>query len=144
MTNLESFIKRAKELCDNATEGPWFIDGSEVRFDCSPTTTNSGIEDCTIQICDVGRISETLDHKAFNREFIAASRDMVPKLVEALEEARAALEHYVGESSLKYPSDWNCFKQGGPPDIGDYDPVDIGCIAEQALLQIERILGDGK
>ena len=68
MTPTPSEIRARME---KITSWPWYEDGSEVRHDFDPHTSNKEIADCSIQICEVGRISKELDRGKFDRTFIA-------------------------------------------------------------------------
>lgn len=83
--SLQSLLEKLRALDEKATETPWFIDGEEIRFDCSPETTNTGLGDCTIQICTVSRLTETLDDLANDRILIVEMRNALPPLLEIIE-----------------------------------------------------------
>lgn len=91
MSNLQTLLEKLRALDEKATEVPWFIDGEEIRFDCSPETTSTGI-DCTIQICTVSRLTEKLDDLADDRILIAEMRNALSLLLEIIEKQREALE----------------------------------------------------
>jgi len=83
-------IKRTMELCERATPGEWYVDGDEVRVDLSPDTTDSGVADCSVSICQLYWISAESDYKRPDREYIAhCNPDFVMRLARGYE---AALE----------------------------------------------------
>lgn len=77
-------IKRLRELCEDATKGPWV----QIDDDASSTSPLSYLRDANrMHVCYAeGEI--TIQN---NLPFIAASRTALPALLDALEEARKAL-----------------------------------------------------
>lgn len=125
MKQISEQLKAYLELAEKATPGPWYTEGSEVRYDCSPYTTEEGIADCTVQICDLYRPAELSDTKMYDREFIAASRTMGPALAKALIRAMEELE---------------CVRSFFDVDRNKYARQEI----VKALADIDKILGEAE
>jgi len=117
--SIEKRLAELRALADKAIGGPWYIEDSRVRHDYDPFNAYA---DCSIEVCDVSRISEKLDHKKPTREFIATSRTAIPQLIDALEVMREALA-FIGK-------DKDCFHTR-----------DLHAdIAARALIKSEEIL----
>ena len=54
-------------------------------------------------------------------------------LINRVKQLTQALEQYTYMTRLEEPQDWRDSKEGGPPEIGDYEEVDVGQIAREAL-----------
>lgn len=81
--NLSSLLEQLERLAREATPGPWYVEGSEIRHDFDPFATDEGIPDCSVLVCEVFRISKDLDSGERDREFIAqANPDTVLRLIE--------------------------------------------------------------
>jgi AMMECR1 domain-containing protein len=68
-------IKKLKELCEKATLGPWL---------CHETNTYMYIEE--------DGLHRTIPATTLDNEFIAAAREAIPRLIEALEKERSEKE----------------------------------------------------
>lgn len=95
MKSWSTYLAEIRARCEAATPDPWFICGEEVRFDYSPSTTESGAADATVSVCQTYRISEELDGGKYNRKFIAHSRTDIPLLVSRIEELEGALRNAI-------------------------------------------------
>lgn len=148
MTNLESFIKRAKELCEKATPAPWRVDeeryveylgGNEIEARekyrwafrnwyplCSTFNSARGAG---------GMFPK-------DASFTAESRTMLPKAIEALEAQQILIE----KALLSFKGMSEATKEFGAPPSDDIIEFVEECVvtfqAEKA--KVERILGDGK
>lgn len=140
MTNLESFIKRAKELCEKATPAPWRVDeeryveylgGNEIEARekyrwafrnwyplCSTFNSARGAG---------GMFPK-------DASFTAESRTMLPKAIEALEKS-----HQLNKDLLRFLSSivWMFGETVHGVDIQKTFDSD-----SERLAEIERILGD--
>lgn len=78
-------LAAAKALCDAATSGPWVIVGRHDRGDGEPFGIDSidSMVDCIDPI--VKADSGVYGPRGPDAEFIAASRTLVPKLIEEVE-----------------------------------------------------------
>ena len=57
-------------------------------------------------------------------------------LVDALKEYRAMGKLF------KYPEEWNSFKEGGAPQSSDYEEINVGEIAAEALAKVAEGCGE--
>lgn len=120
---LEEILKEHIEIQNKATRAPWFVEDSEVRADMDPETTESGVSDCTVSVCDIYRISEELDDGGPDRYFIAKSRTEWPKTTRALQ---CAIEYLNGN--------WK--------DSGVAQASGIARDADEVLEQIHKIMNE--
>ena len=81
----EQEIDEIRELCDKAMPGPWIRRNKQILWPLS----------CG----DMLRLGGGFEPN--EAEFIAKSRDIVPKLLDALEESEAALERSESSHALK-------------------------------------------
>jgi len=87
-------LKRAKELCEKATPGPWFVDVCISGNTCWCRTIgtepgNDSLEKCIIPSGTVGKD---------NAEFIAESRTLIPELISLVEKLKVQNEKLVKAS----------------------------------------------
>jgi len=115
----EKFLSECESRLRKATPAPWYVDGTEVRHDFDPYSEET---DCSVQICEVHRISDELDRKKDDREFIAHSRSDIERLIQIVREKnkdterlewiiknRKTVEKTV-EGFCVYPCAWDKFK----------------------------------
>lgn len=98
MNKMLNHLKKLRELCDRATDGPWYIEENEVRHDFDPYATEEIGADCTT------RIAACWDFQQNELKFIAQSRTAMPQLIRALEVAVEALT-FDSENNGWMPSD---------------------------------------
>lgn len=102
-------LDEIERLCLEATPGPWKIWGMDVL--CDPIG-NSDLNDGKL-------IAKTFDpyrgERTYNTHFIAASRTLMPKLLEVAKQAKQLIQRHE-----------HCFT---------FDPADL----EDALVELERL-----
>lgn len=76
---MKDLITEARELCENATPGPWTVSGSRGQIVDSVLSLNE--YDMKSIVCDIWRDVEG------NAAFISRSRTLIPELCDALEKA---------------------------------------------------------
>lgn len=106
---LDQYLASVRARLDAATPGPWFIEGSEVRGDYDSYATDNGLADCTVRVCEVYRISETLDGAKDDRELIASAPTDLAKLLEMVEVLKIGIEEHLDAS----PYANECINLGG-------------------------------
>ena len=128
----ECRMNQAIKLCDmldearkKATPGEW--EAEEGVYPTRWGTTNAvGGSNCVYNKRDA--------------ELIALSANHITQLTAALRAAAQALEEYRAMGTLfKYPEEWNSFKEGGAPQISDYEEINAGEIAANALDQVNAL-----
>lgn len=113
---LESLIRKAKELSEKATPGPWKTkqDFQDWGFPYTYLIHRYEHETFPLQVNDRGVVvcvNNTPENRGYcektkaDAEFIAASRTMVPELATALEEALKQIKELKSEIESRDESD---------------------------------------
>lgn len=124
---MTDYIEKLKKLCDEATPGPWGTRGYSPDkmfgpfFGAGPDTS--------------------YEQSYFDAKFIAESRTAIPKLIEAVEVMREALEFYAQPRRDTSFEGWQ--KTWKPVEIkhdSDYEFYPNHDSALEALKEAEKIL----
>lgn len=96
LMNKHELIK-AKEICDNATPGPWETNDSRYSVFTPAnheveSVFNHGTKAHTDIVCNAHIQHAESKHNKGNMEFIAASRTLVPSLLDLVEKQRKTIE----------------------------------------------------